>query len=42
MASQLYAFHRKVALDKASGLPYIFVRVITGHTPFQLERIGMG
>ena len=28
------------SLDKASALPYIFVRVSTGHTPFQLKRLG--
>jgi len=28
------------SLDKASGLPYIFVRIRTGHTPFQLAWIG--
>ena len=28
------------SLDKASGLPYIFVCVSTGHTPFQLKQIG--
>ena len=28
------------SLNKASGLPYIFVRVIMGHTPCQLKRIG--
>jgi len=28
------------SLDKGSGLPYIFVHVSTGHTPFQLEQIG--
>ena len=28
------------SLNKASGLPYIFIHVSTGHIPFQLKRIG--